>query len=67
VAFVALALFYLLHFNSNKIHFVGVCGIKYKGSISPMFCEQILHVQIPKVQKDTDDVTVFLRFLDLPA
>jgi len=24
-----------------------------------------LHTQIPKVQKDTNDVTVFLRFWDL--
>jgi len=35
------------------------------GSISPMLYEQLFHALIPKVQKDTDDLTVFLRFCDL--
>jgi len=30
-----------------------------------MFYEQLLCAQILKVQKETDDLTVFLRFLDL--
>ncbi len=34
-------------------------------SISPMFYEQLLHMQITKAQKDTGDVTVFLRFWNL--
>jgi len=29
------------------------------GLILPMFYEQLLHKQIPKAQKDTDDLTVF--------
>jgi len=29
--------------------------------------KQFLHKQIPNAQKDTDDVTVFLRLLDLQA
>jgi hypothetical protein len=35
------------------------------GSISPMIYEQLLRGKIPKVQKDIDDLTVFLQFLDL--
>jgi len=35
------------------------------GSISPTYYEQLLPTQIPKAQKDTDDLTVFLRFWDL--
>jgi len=33
------------------------------GSISPTFYEQLLHAQIPKAQKDTDDLTVFFALL----
>jgi len=33
--------------------------------ISPMFYKQLTRAQIPKAQKDTDDLTVFLRFWDL--
>jgi len=36
------------------------------GSISPMFCEQLLHAQIPKAQKNTV-ISIFLRFWDLWA
>ena len=36
-------------------------------SISPTFYMQLLHVQIPKVQKDNDDLTVFLCYWDLGA
>ncbi len=32
------------------------------GSISPSFHDQLLRVQIPKWPKDTNDLTVFLRF-----
>jgi len=32
------------------------------GSISPMFYTQLLCVQMPKAQKDTDDLTVFCDF-----
>jgi len=38
------------------------CG---QGSISPKFYEQLLHVQIPKEQKDIDYLTGFLCFCDL--
>jgi len=31
----------------------------------PTFYEELLRVQIPKAQKDTDDLTIFLRFWDL--
>jgi len=34
-----------------------------QGSISPTFYEQLLRVQIPKTQKDTDDLTVFFSLL----
>ncbi len=34
-------------------------------SISSMFYKQLLGAQIPKAQKDTDDLTVFLCFWDL--
>ncbi len=34
----------------------------YLGSILPTFDEQLLRTKIPKVQKDTDDVTVFFGF-----
>jgi len=34
-------------------------------SISQMFYEQILCMLIPKVQKDADDLTIFLLFWDL--
>jgi len=37
------------------------------GLVSPMFYKQRLHAQIPKAQKDSDDLTVFLRFWDLGA
>jgi len=30
-------------------------------SISSTFFEQLVHAQIPKVQKDNDDLTVFLH------
>jgi len=35
-----------------------------QGSISPGFLKnaKLLRAQIPKVQKETDDLTVFLRF-----
>jgi len=37
-----------------------------KGLITPThFYTQLLPLQIPKAQKDTDDLTVFLRFSDL--
>jgi len=36
---------------------------KEKVLISPMFYEQFLRAQTPKVQLDTDDLTVFLFFL----
>jgi len=35
------------------------------GSISPTFYAQLLHAQIPKVQKDIEILTEFLCFLDL--
>jgi hypothetical protein len=35
------------------------------GSISQTFYEQLLRTQIPKGQKDIDDLTVYLRFWDL--
>jgi hypothetical protein len=34
-------------------------------TILPTFYKQLLCAQILKVQKDTDDLTVFLRFWDL--
>jgi len=34
-----------------------------QGSISPMFYEQLLHLQIPKVQKKLLDLTVFFALL----
>jgi hypothetical protein len=34
-------------------------------SISPTFYEQILHMQIPKTQRDTDGLTVFLSIWDI--
>jgi len=34
-------------------------------SILPTFCEQLFHAEIPKVQKDNDDLTVFLRIWDI--
>jgi len=33
-------------------------------SISTTFFEQLLHVQIPKAQKDTDDLTVLFALLE---
>jgi len=45
----------------------GLVAFRYLGSISPMFNEQLLPVQIPIVRKDTYDLTVFLRFWDLGA
>jgi len=35
------------------------------GLISPTLYEQLLQTKIPKVQKDNDDLTAFLRFWDL--
>ncbi len=35
------------------------------GSISPTLYEQLLHAQIPKVQKDSQVVSLFLHFCDL--
>jgi len=32
------------------------------GSVSSTFYEQLLHPQIPKAQKNTDDLTVFVAF-----
>jgi len=31
-----------------------------------MFYDKLLRAMIPKAQKDTDDLNVFLRFWDLP-
>jgi len=33
------------------------------GSISATFYDQLLHMQIPKAQKDTDDLTEFFKLL----
>jgi len=35
------------------------------GSISPIFYAQLFLEHIPKVKKDIEDLTVFLRFWDL--
>ncbi len=35
------------------------------GSISPTFSEQLLRAQIPKAQKDSQVITVFLHIWDL--
>jgi len=35
--------------------------------VSPTFHKQLLLLQIPKAQKETDDLTVFLPFEDLIA
>ncbi len=46
----------------------GSCGMVIEtnhGSISSTFYEQNFCEKIPKAEKDTDDLTVFLRFLDL--
>jgi len=40
---------------------------EFQVSISPTFYEQLLHTKIPKAQKDTNDLTVFLHFWDLRA
>jgi len=37
------------------------------GSISPTFYEQLLNAQIPKAQKKTDSLIVFLCFQDLSS
>ncbi len=37
----------------------------YQGLISSTFYEQLLHLKIPKEQKDTDKLTEFLPFWDL--
>jgi len=34
--------------------------IEQQGLISPTNCERLLHAQIPKAQKDTDNLTEFL-------
>ncbi len=39
----------------------------HQGLISPTFYEQVLRKKIPKVQKDSKDISVFLPFLDLSA
>jgi hypothetical protein len=36
-----------------------------QGSISPTFYQQLLCAQIPKAQKDSQVISVFLRFWDL--
>jgi hypothetical protein len=41
------------------------CENRDQGSISPTFYNQLLQEQIPKMQKETDDLTVFLRFWNL--
>jgi hypothetical protein len=41
------------------------CGHDHQGSISSTFHGQLLYVTIPKAQKDTNDLTVFLLFWDL--
>jgi len=35
------------------------------GSISPTFYEKLLRAQIPKVQKESEVISIFLRFWDL--
>jgi len=50
--------------GSGAVHLVGGTSGN-QGSISPTFYEQLLCVKIPKVQKETDDLTVFLCFWDL--
>jgi len=42
------------------VHFiVKIIQYSYLGSISSTFYVQLLRLQIPKAQKDTDDLTVF--------
>jgi hypothetical protein len=41
------------HNNTSKV--------RHLGSILPIFYAQLLWAKIPKVQKDKDDLTVFLR------
>jgi hypothetical protein len=48
----------------NARPFGSTCAI-HQGSISSMFYEQLLHVQIPKAQKDSLVSSVVLRFWDL--
>jgi len=48
--------------NLKKILIPHRHGVNF---ISSAFYEQLLHAQIPKVQKETDDMTVFLHFWDL--
>ncbi len=48
-------------------NFYAICSTPYanKGSISPTFYTQLLHAQIPKAQKDSQVISVFLQFWDL--
>jgi len=43
----------------------GVGVMWHQGAISSKFYMKLLLVQIPKVQKDTDNLTKFLHFWDL--
>ncbi len=45
-----------------QVHFiVKIIQYSYLGSISSTFYVQLLRLQIPKAQKDTDDLTVFFH------
>jgi len=48
--------------HQTLISIRGRCHCESLGSISSTFHEQFLRVQIPKGQKDTDDLTVSLHF-----
>jgi len=42
--------------NEKELNFITSAAL---GSISPSFYKQLLHAQIPKVQKKIDNLTVF--------
>ena len=51
--------------NNEKISFIVLT--QRQGLNLPMFYEQLLRTQIPKVQRDAGDLTVLLRFWYLHA
>jgi len=53
---------YLINCQKNLNFFQRIDTI-YLGTISPSLHEQLLHVQIPNLKKDTDDLTVFFAHL----
>jgi len=55
-------LFHALFTRALEVLFFKGLSPRYQGLISQTFYKQLLQAQVPKAQKDTDDLPVFCTF-----